>query len=332
MVIQPISKRYLKCVNCLNSISSLFNVQKKVGKYYNPNKNMKKGSIILYLLTILFIGCDNYEYLSQKPPKELPLTFAPGIISLPGRKEEVITFSPDLKEIYYSIEFYPEPKPSFTLFTKYENGKWTEPDTVNFSKGRRTSEPFIAFNGKRIYYFANKVRNQKGVLDICYSEKIGEEWSEPISLSSPPNFKEAKFSLHPCIVSDTSLYFSSYNGEICKSTYNNGKYKQVEVLKSPINHMNIKNDECWGDPYVNQDEDYLIFRSNRKGGYGGSDLYISFKTECGDWSTPRNLGPNIHTAYDELGGDVTPDGKYLTFGRDGAIYWVSAAFIRKMRN
>jgi len=206
-------------------------------------------------LLMLLIGCKNYQYLGQQPPKDIPKVFAPGIVSLSDRKEEVITFSPDLKEIYYSIEFYPDPKPSFTMFTQFSNGKWSKPDTVSFSKGRRTSEPFLAFNGNRIYYFANNVQNQKGVLDICYSNRMTDGWSEPISLSAPPNFKAPNFTLHPCVIADSTIYFSAFSGEVCKSKYSNGAYGKVEVLKKPINQMNLAQVDCWGDPFVSPSED-----------------------------------------------------------------------------
>lgn len=289
---------------------------------------------MIYVLTFLILlsGCKNYEYLGQQPPKDIPQIFAPELISLPNRKEEVITFSSDLKEIYYSIEYYPEPKPSFIMFTKYDKGQWSEPDTVSFSKGRRTSEPFMAFNGRRIYYFANNVSNQKGILDICYSERKDGLWGEPISLTSPPNFKNPNFSLHPCIIADSSLYFSSYSGEICKSKYENNGYSEITILPSPINYENLEGVECWGDPYVSSDESFMIFRSNRVGGFGGSDLYISFINDEQKWTKPQNLGSKINTSFDELGGDITPDGKYLTFGRNGDLYWVSTQFIEKLRN
>ena len=288
-------------------------------------------TICLISCCILLIGCKSYQYLGQQPPTDVPKIFAPQIVSLADRKEEVITFSPDLKEIYYSIEFYPEPKPSFIMYMKYENGQWSDPDTVDFSIGRRTSEPFMGLGGTRLYYFASAVNNQKGILDICYSDRTEKGWSDPISLSSPPNFLNPKFTLHPCILSDTSIYFSSYSGEICKSRYKNGSYEEIEILPSPINHMNLKNAECWGDPFVSQDEEFMIFRSNREGGYGGSDLYIVFKIEEGSWSEPQNLGPKINSIHDELGGDITPDGKFMTFGREGDLYWVSTSFIKELR-
>ncbi|MEP0713083.1 hypothetical protein [Algoriphagus sp.] len=44
--------------------------------------------------------------------------------------------------------------------------------------------------------------------------------------------------------------------------------------------------------------DLLVFASDRAGGYGGYDLYYSFKTDSG-WSEPVNFGPNINSDKDE---------------------------------
>ena len=157
-------------------------------------------------------------------------------------------------------------------------------------------------------------------------------WSDPISLGSPPNFNNPKFSLHPCIIGNSSLYFSSHSGEICKSKFENSVYSEIDILPSPINYANLKQVECWGDPFVSPDEEFIIFRSNRTGGYGGTDLYISFLNKEDRWTNPQNLGSKINSSFDELGGNITPDGKYLTFGRNGELYWVSAEFISRLRN
>ena len=82
---------------------------------------------------------------------------------------------------------------------------------------------------------------------------------------------------------------------------------------------------------MSPDEEFMIFRSNRPGGFGGSDLYVTFIIEENNWSAPVNLGSKINSPSDELGGDVTPDGNYLTFGRNGDIYWVSTGFIDRIR-
>lgn len=52
-------------------------------------------------------------------------------------------------------------------------------------------------------------------------------------------------------------------------------------------------------PFTNEEGDLLFYVSDRPGGYGGLDLYYSTK-ESGVWGTPKNLGPKINTAEDEV--------------------------------
>ncbi|TAK50526.1 MAG: hypothetical protein EPO28_00165, partial [Saprospiraceae bacterium] len=66
-------------------------------------------------------------------------------------------------------------------------------------------------------------------------------------------------------------------------------------------------------PAFSQDGNALYFSSNRPGGYGGYDLYVSYKTG-GTWSAPENLGPAINS----LGNEISPfnDGTSLYFSSD----------------
>ena len=57
----------------------------------------------------------------------------------------------------------------------------------------------------------------------------------------------------------------------------------------------------------------LYFISDRKGGYGGKDIYVSSKLSSGEWSPGQNLGASINTAYDEESPFIRPDGKTLYF-------------------
>ncbi|WP_170154526.1 OmpA family protein [Mangrovibacterium diazotrophicum] len=52
-------------------------------------------------------------------------------------------------------------------------------------------------------------------------------------------------------------------------------------------------------PAVNADGRILVFASNQDGGYGLTDLYISY-FDRGNWTTPRNLGPLVNTSESEL--------------------------------
>ena len=64
---------------------------------------------------------------------------------------------------------------------------------------------------------------------------------------------------------------------------------------------------------LNEAGNILYFSSNRPGGYGGFDIYVSyFKNDA--WTYPENLGPKINTS----GNEVTPffDGEQLYYSSD----------------
>ncbi len=54
-----------------------------------------------------------------------------------------------------------------------------------------------------------------------------------------------------------------------------------------------------GTPFINDKGDAIYFASNRPGGFGGYDIYISYRTGKG-WSLPKNLGSPINTAGNEF--------------------------------
>ena len=91
-------------------------------------------------------------------------------------------------------------------------------------------------------------------------------------------------------------------------------------------------------PFIAPDESYILWDSKRDDGYGGSDIYVSFRQENGSWGTAINLGDKVNTSTSHRGGYVTPDGKYLFFnGPDsstgkGDVFWVDAQIIENLRD
>lgn len=69
------------------------------------------------------------------------------------------------------------------------------------------------------------------------------------------------------------------------------------------------------DIYVTHrsDDSWILFHSKRSGGYGRSDLYISYHRPGDSWSTPKNLGSLINTEHREALPVLSPDGKYFFF-------------------
>jgi hypothetical protein len=293
---------------------------------------MKKSALTAILLLLFggFVASQSIPsdslYFGQTPPGTLPQLFAPGIVSLPGRNEATITFSPDGASVFFYIEKYPAPGNPYTLFSTYTNNHWTAPDTIPFTVGRSTGEPFFAFNGNRVYMFATNATNHAGITDLSYSVKQGTNWTDPVSLGNPPNSESYQY--HPCIVGDTSVYFSSSSGSVCRCQYTDGTYAPRVILPKPVNFIGA---QTWGDPYVAPDESYLIMKSIREEGYGQNDLYIAYKKPDGSWTNPKNLGNIINTPNDETSGDITPDGLYMTYGSNKDLYWVSTSFIDSLR-
>lgn len=92
-------------------------------------------------------------------------------------------------------------------------------------------------------------------------------------------------------------------------------------------------DDKWSDPvrmntnintkghepsiYLNADATLAIITSNRKGGLGGRDLWMSEKGSDGVWGEVTNLGSIINTEFDEDAPFITPDGNTLFFSSTG---------------
>lgn len=78
------------------------------------------------------------------------------------------------------------------------------------------------------------------------------------------------------------------------------------------------NTEAWeSSPSLSPDNRALYFSSNRPGGYGGKDLYVSYRQPNGKWSPAVNMGPNINTGGDELAPFIHADNATLYFTSDG---------------
>ncbi|RYD55098.1 MAG: hypothetical protein EOP56_17155 [Sphingobacteriales bacterium] len=71
-----------------------------------------------------------------------------------------------------------------------------------------------------------------------------------------------------------------------------------------------------GQGCLSPDNRQLFFASNRAGGYGGMDIWVS-KFEDGMWHEPRNMGPQINTAGDESAPFIHTDNKTFYFASSG---------------
>jgi hypothetical protein len=108
----------------------------------------------------------------------------------------------------------------------------------------------------------------------------------------------------------------------------NGVYSAPERLDDNINssYMDL-------GAFIDPEENYIIFASDRPGGYGGTDLYISSKETDGSWKAAINMGEPVNSSAWEGSPFVSADGLYLFFNSDRHQqydhnpYWVNAQVI-----
>ena len=151
------------------------------------------------------------------------------------------------------------------------------------------------------------------------------EWSAPVNLG--PAVNSAFNDFGPAISKDgLSLYFGS----------NRPTEPGDLVLDANIWLLQRASDDSpWGPPVLvpaintpefidnvpalSRDGHWLFFTSNRPGGSGDTDVWVSFRAHTHDdfgWDTPVNLGPQVNSAFNEGGGSFleTDDGGLFFFG------------------
>jgi outer membrane protein OmpA-like peptidoglycan-associated protein/tetratricopeptide (TPR) repeat protein len=90
-----------------------------------------------------------------------------------------------------------------------------------------------------------------------------------------------------------------------------GAFLEPTNLGAPVNTA------AWeSQPSFSSDGRTLFFASNRKDGYGKSDIWTSTLLDDGKWSPPQNLGATINTRGSEMSPFIHPDGRTLYFASD----------------
>lgn len=269
------------------------------------------------------------DYISMTKPGNIPEIFAPGIISTLFFDEFQITFTPDGKELFYTLRTASGDCRIF--YSKMADGRWTQPKLAPFAFDCGEMEPKFSPNTRLIYHSKRPLPGNSEPNDsygLWIVTKKNSEWSEPVPYKFLPEMSQ--YIGYPMESNDGNIYFRGPRG-ICLAKLEDSDYKAPEVMGPEINGP-----EGGSHPFIAPDESYLIFDSNgRPDSYGAADLYISFRKKDGSWSKAVNMGDRINTKHGELLGNVSPDGRWMFFTRNANknmdIYWVDAKIIDDLR-
>jgi len=151
---------------------------------------------------------------------------------------------------------------------------------------------------------------------IYYSEKIDGKWAEPVNIT-PQVGSDGETT--PCSISwdGSTLYLvknNKRNKDIYYSKYLNNRWTKMKPLNDNIN---TRKDETHASP--SRDGKTLYFTSNRWGGEGGLDIYVSHRDsiETENWGEVINLGSIINTDQDENTPFECDNGEKLFFSSKG---------------
>jgi ankyrin repeat protein len=284
-------------------------------------------------------------FLGQQPPGMTPSLFAPAIVST-ERRELNAAFTPDGRTLFFARD--PYPSGTIIMMASSDGTRWAQPVVAPFSRaGENDVDMFVTADGREIYFCSERPipgasAPRAGAApvtatrspDIWLVTRSADGWSTPAWLGPIVNSDAADY--YPTLTRMGTLYFSSNRrgglgeNDIYRARRVGDQWTPPENLGRRINTESREY-----DPFIAPDESYLIIASERPGGLGAADLYLSFREAGGAWGDPKNMGTAVNSSAAEYTPMLSPDGKYLFFtssrqGQDD-IFWIDARVIETFR-
>ena len=244
-----------------------------------------------------------------------PQLLAPGVIST-GDDEWGFTMSPQGDALWFNKADRGYRVQVIMESVKDARGRWQAPRVAPFSGRYRDIDPALSPDGRYLVFASNRPLQAGGArladFDLWRVDRLpAGGWSAPRHLGDAIN--GAGSETNSSIAADGTLYFavSGAQGQrdLMRARATRDGYAAPEPLPAPIN-----SDADESNHWIAPDQSYLLFLSNRPGGIGESDLYISFRDGDG-WHAPRNLGAPVNRAG--ASGVFTPfvdaEGRHLYF-------------------
>lgn len=279
------------------------------------------------------------KYLGQVPPQNTIKRFPPDNLQMLAVNgvwtwHGAPSFSPDITEMFFVKYLHAQDRPEI-WHTRLVNNQWTTPVLASFgNQSVKENCPLFSSTGDTLFFYSER----SGAGGFYQTIRLsGQSWSDPqqLPITLPSGLTTGwNLSLAKNRTLYLGLYQTSVGGDIYRYQWINGSYTQPERLPDEVNSTSNE-----GSAFIDPDEEYMLFNSNRPGGFGLNDIYLSYRNRDGGWSQAVNLGNWINSSTEEGFPMISPDGKYLFFNTVRAAsqdqgynaYWVSAAFIDMMR-
>ncbi len=206
-----------------------------------------------------------------------------------------------IRQCGYAIELsYLKPiaiinNPGQAINSRYDDFGWiqspNDPDQYYFTTNRPNTVISMAAGHHEIYQIADE----------------SGTWSKTKRLTYPVNSRAEEILSGISQSGDALLIYrkdeKSAKHIIHRRGSQKGKQKSIDIAS----RFEVENGmiQFYSD-------DIAIYAADQPDGYGGYDLYISYREGSG-WTTPINMGPEINSPYDELSPYISNEGRILYF-------------------
>lgn len=188
------------------------------------------------------------------------------------------------------------------------------PNEVNGSKFQYL--PVLTIDKRTMLFTSRKGDNSDEDILISY---LDDSWTTAQSISDRIN---TPYNEGACTISADGriLVFTACEGrgtfgncDLYMATRNGDEWTEGKNLGKNVNSR------FWdSQPSLSADGRTLFFVSNRPGGIGGRDIWVTELNE-GVWLPAKNLGPIVNTSQDDTTPFIHADGKSLFFSSNGHI-------------
>lgn len=218
------------------------------------------------------------------------------------------------------------------------DGEWNDPVNLGPEVNTAAAEvmPTISADGLTLLFgdgnpFSWRARNgTANNYQIWMTTRATRQspWAPPVELGPPVG--SAQLDDYPHLTTDgLSLYFASARPEsfglnVARRTAPGEPWLSVSNLGSAINVPGTWN----AFPWLTADDLHLIYQSDRSGGRGGNDLWMSTRASASaEWPAPVNLGGQVNSGFYDVSPCVSADfpaiGSSLLFSRNDSNGWNS---------
>ncbi|MBN2213311.1 MAG: OmpA family protein [Bacteroidales bacterium] len=295
------------------------NINYRIGICYLNIPGQKEKSIPYLLKSIKNIKNNNREseFREEKAPMDAYLYLGNAYrvnnmldkaIEIYGKYKELLPSSDKAGLIYVNneIEACNAAKSFMNNPVEIRKTNLGEPINGNSSNFKAV----ISGDGKTMLYM-NELPFYNAVYYSVLKDGI---WTEPVNIT-PQIQSDGDQYVTSVSYDGTILYLTkedNFNSDIYYSYLKDSLWQKSEPVSKKINT------KYWeSHASISSDGKTLYLASNRKDGFGGTDIFRSFLDESGEWSEPENLGPVINTPLNEDTPFITENMKQLYFSSQG---------------